>query len=118
VLVVVTLVGGVPVPVVDVIHMFVVAHGFMTAAFGVHVSVFVMGEMRQVVLVIVAFMRGMRVPLVDVVNVTLMRGGGVPALRAVHVFVPGMSIVTGSHGSWSPNLCDRVSRLIPMRSLR
>jgi hypothetical protein len=77
-----------------------------------------MGEMRQAMLVIMAFVRGMRVPLVDVVNVTLMRGGGVPALRAVHMVVPGMSIVTGSHGSWPPNLCYRVSRLIPMRFLR
>jgi hypothetical protein len=101
-LVVVTLMGGVPVPVVDVIHVIVVRHGFMTAAFSMHVAVLLMGEMRQAMLVIMAFVRGMRVPLVDVVNVTLMRGGGVPALRAVYMVVPGMSIVTGSHGSWSP----------------
>ena len=69
------------VPVVDVIHVIAVGHSFMPAAFGVHMGVVLMGNMRQVMLVIMAFVRDMRVPLVDVVNVTLMRDSGVPALR-------------------------------------
>jgi hypothetical protein len=98
VLVVVTLVGGVTVPVVDVIHVIAVGHDVMPAAFGVHVGVLFVGEMGQVVLVIVAFVRCMRVTLVDVVDVAFVRGSGVPALLAVNMVVRGMSVVPGSHG--------------------
>ena len=105
VLVVVTLMDGVPVPFVDVVQVIAVGHGFVPAAVGMHVLVVLVGDMRQVVLVVMAFVRGMRVPLVDVVNVTLMRDSGVPALRTVDVIVRGMSIVPGSHGS-APPCCD------------
>jgi hypothetical protein len=52
VLVVVTLMAGVAVPVVDVIHAIAVGHSFMPVAFGVHVGIVLLGEMRQVMIVI------------------------------------------------------------------
>jgi hypothetical protein len=101
-LVVMALVGGVTVPVVDVIRVVAVGHSFVSAAFGVYVVVVLVGDMRQVMLVVMALVRGMRVPLVDVVKVTVVRDRGVPALRPMEMVVPGMGIVSGSHGSWSP----------------
>ena len=38
---------GVTVPVVHIIHVISVGHSFMPAAFGVHVGVVLMDEMRQ-----------------------------------------------------------------------
>jgi hypothetical protein len=97
VLVVVTRVGGVMMPVVDVVHMIAMGDGFVAAAIAVCVRVLLMSDMGQGMLVVVALMRGMRVALVDVVDVTLVLGGGVPALCPVDMVVPGMNSVAGSH---------------------
>ena len=52
VLVVLTLMVGVAVPVVEVIHAIAVGHSFMPLAFCVNVGMVLMGEMRQVLIVI------------------------------------------------------------------
>jgi hypothetical protein len=95
-------VGGVTVPVVDVIHMIAVGQGLMTAAVAVPVGVVLMGEMRQRMLVIVALVREMCMPLVDVVHVALMQGSGVAALRPVCMVMLGMDVVRGGHATASP----------------
>jgi hypothetical protein len=49
---VLTLMVGVAVPVVEVIHAIAVGHSFMPVAFCVNVGMVLMGEMRQVLIVI------------------------------------------------------------------
>jgi hypothetical protein len=105
--------GGVMVPVVDVIHMIAVGHRLMPAPFAMHVVVGLMQSMRQVMLVVMALVGDVRVPLMDVVKVPLVLDGGVPALRTVNMVVLDMGIVPGGHGSSSPlGVVDR-ARLIP-----
>jgi hypothetical protein len=94
--------GGVTVPVMDVIHVIAVGYRLMPAAVAMHVVVPLVEGVRQVVLVVMALVRDMRVSLVDVVDVPLVLDSGVPALRPVDVVVPGMRIVPRGHGSCSP----------------
>ena len=57
VLVVLTLMVGVAVPVVDVIHAIAVGHRFYARSHGVNVGMALMGEMRQVLIVICCLIR-------------------------------------------------------------
>jgi hypothetical protein len=96
VLVVVTVVGGVPVPVVGVVDMVAMGDRLVPAAGAMSVGVAVVGKVRrQGVLVIVAIVVSVGVPVVDVVGVALTLHAGVPTLRAVIVRVHGMDFVLG-----------------------
>src|ERR1700680_2639863 len=105
VLVVVTIVGGVPVPFVDVVDMIAMGDCLVPAAGAMSVGVALVGQVRrQGVLVIVAIVVGVGVPVVDVVGVALTLHAGVPTLRAVLVRVRGMDLVLGG-GHCSSLLC-------------
>ena len=100
VLVVVIAMRGVTVPLVFVVDMVAVDHGFMPAAVAMRVGMVSMGDMGQRVLVVVAVVAGVGVPLMDVVRVTVMLHAGVPAVRSVVVGVLGMdSMPAGGHCS-------------------
>jgi hypothetical protein len=99
-LVVVTLVDGMPVPVVDEIDMVAVGYGLVAAAGLVNVFVFSVRYVRERMLIVVTLMGRMRVTIVHVVGMSVMPDAGVPALRTVLVRVLGMnSVRCGSHRS-------------------
>jgi hypothetical protein len=79
VLVVVALVGSVPVPIVDIVHVIAVLHGVVAAARFVSVAVLSVRYVRQRVLVIVAFVGRVRVTFVDVIGMSVMLEASVPA---------------------------------------
>jgi hypothetical protein len=96
VLVVVTVVGGVAVPFVDVIDMVAVGDRLVPAAVAMSVGVALVGQVRrQGVLVVVAIVHSVGVPIVHVVGVALTLHAGVPTLGAVLVRVGGMDFVLG-----------------------
>jgi hypothetical protein len=95
VLVVVATVGGVPVPVVCVVHVAVVLDGLMPAAFPVGMAVVVVRDVLQFVLVVMVPVAGVGMPLVDVVHVALVLDGRMPAGGPVAVRMSGMYFVLG-----------------------
>jgi hypothetical protein len=100
VLVVVAFVGGMVVPVMNVVHVVAVAHGVVPTAGFVSVLVFVVGRVRQRVLVVMTLMRRVRVTIVHVVGMSVMPDASVPAVRTVLVRVLGMNGVrVGRHRS-------------------
>jgi hypothetical protein len=95
VLVVVVTVGCVPVPVVDVIHVLVVRHRFVTATGSVLVLVARVSQVRQRVLVIVPLVRRVRVPLVHVIDMPFSLHARMTAARPVLVTVVRVRVVIG-----------------------
>ena len=87
-LVVVVLVGGVPVPVVDVVHVTVVRHRHMTATLAVPVVMgFVRGVPSGLALVVVSVVDAVQMAVVDEVDVVSVRDGHVTAAIAMGVVV-------------------------------
>jgi hypothetical protein len=76
-------VGGVTVPVVDVVDMIVVGDRFVPTLGAVGVSVLGVGDVRQRVLVAVLAVGAVGVPVVDVIGVALMFDRGMPASGSV-----------------------------------
>jgi hypothetical protein len=94
-----TFVGGMPVPIVDVVDMTVVGDGDMSAAFPVGVIVSgVLGVARGRALVDVSVVSRVEVPVVDVVDVVPMGDGDMPTAVAVNMCVVGVLEVGGGHG--------------------
>ena len=94
-LVVVVTVGGVPVPVMDVVHMVLVRHLVVAAAGSVLMRMTRVSQMRQRVLVIVPFVRRVGMPFVYVVDVALALYARMTAARAVLVAVVRVRVVIG-----------------------
>jgi hypothetical protein len=98
VLVVVSVVGGVPMPVVDVVDMVAVRDRDMTAA--LTVDVVVRGDLAVPVgftLVEVPLVRPVQVSVVDIVDVITVRDRDMTAVRPVYMRVVGMLIVCRCH---------------------
>jgi hypothetical protein len=93
VLVVVAIMGGVPVPVVDIVDMVAMLDSFMAAARLVCVAVIGVGYMRERVLVVMPLVGRMRVTIVHVVGVSIVLDGGMPAAWTVLMGVLGMDFV-------------------------
>lgn len=99
-LVVMTLVGSVPVPVMDVVDVVAVAYCVVTAAGFVSVTMISVGYVRQRVLVVMALVGRVRVTFVYIVGMSVMLDARVPAARTVLVRVLGMdSVRVGFHHS-------------------
>jgi hypothetical protein len=108
VLVVVALVGGVPVPVVDIVDVVAVRDSVVATAGPVSMVVIVVGHVRRRVLVVVALMGRVRVTIVNVVSMALVLEAHVPAAGTVLMRVLGMDFVdVGSHGSSSAQPRDQ-----------
>jgi hypothetical protein len=90
-----TIVDGVPVPVVCVVRVIVMDDCLMPAAVTVRVAMGVVSDVLQLVLVVVVLVAGVDVPLVDVVHVAVVLDARVPAVRSVAVRVPRMDLVLG-----------------------
>ncbi len=94
----VAFVGGVAVPVVDVVDVVAVGDGDMSAAFAVGVVVSrVLGVALGGALVEVPVVGGVQVPVVDVVDVVAVGNGDMPAALTVDVGVVGVLDVCGGH---------------------
>jgi hypothetical protein len=123
VLVVVAFVGGMVMPVMNVVHVVAVAHGVVTAAGFVRVLVVIVRHVRERVLVVVAVMRRVRVTIVYVVGMSVMPDASVPAVRTVPVRVLRMnSVRVGSHHSPVTGECadagHRRLRILPRGGTR
>jgi hypothetical protein len=95
----VTFVGGMAVPVVEVVDVIVVGDGDMSAAFPVGVIVSgVLGVALCGALVEVPVVGGMKVPVVDVVDMVAMGDGYMSAGFTVNMGVSGVLAVGGGHG--------------------
>jgi hypothetical protein len=99
----VAFVGGMAVPVVDVVDVIVVGDGDMPAA--LPVGVIVSGVLAVAVggaFVEVSVVGGVKVPVVDVVDMVAVGDGDMPAALTVHVGVVGVLLMGGGHGcsSW------------------
>jgi hypothetical protein len=100
VLVVVVPVWGVPVSVVDIVHMLVVRHLVVTTAGSVFMLMARVSQVRQRVLVIVPLMRGMGVPLVHVVDMAFSLHARMTAAWSVLVaLMPVRVMIGGCHCS-------------------
>jgi hypothetical protein len=110
----VTVMLGVPVAVVDVVHVIVVRHGHVAAILSVLVVVAVVyGMLRVHTLVHVIAVRAMQVTVVRVVDVVLVRDCDVTAPRSMLMSVGGVGAVfrRGRHlrdSSWVPG-CESES---------
>lgn len=92
-------VGGMSVPVVEVVDMIVVGDGHMSAAFPVGVIVsWVLGVALSGALVEVSVVGGVKVPIVDVVDMVAVGDGDMPAAVTMNVGVVGVLEVRGGHG--------------------
>src|SRR5260370_5388080 len=96
VLVVVTLMRGVPVPFVGKVDMVAVGDGVMPAAVAMGVRVVVVGDVGQRVLVVVVVVGDVDVPVVDVVGVARVLRARVPAGGPVGVRVVGVNLMPGA----------------------
>lgn len=95
-----TVVGGVAVAVVDVVHMVVVGHLVVPAPRAVLVIMFVMGDMNGVVALVPMLLVGpMDVPVVEIVGVVPVVHSGMAARRAVGVVVFWIGGMGHGHGS-------------------
>lgn len=111
-LVVVVPVGGMVMPVMNVVDVVAVPHAVVAAARLVSVFVIGVGYVRERMLVVMAFMRRVGMTIVYVVGMSVMPDGGVAATRAVLVRVLGVnSVRVGSHRS--PVIVDRVDAQAP-----
>lgn len=94
------LVGGMVVPVMNVVDVIAVAHSGVATVGFVSVLVVVVSRVREGVLVVVALMRRVGVTIMYVVGMSVMADASVPAVRTVLVRVLGMnSVRVGSHHS-------------------
>ncbi|GGR78621.1 hypothetical protein GCM10010269_17290 [Streptomyces humidus] len=90
---------GVPVAVVQVVHMVAVPHARVPAALAVPVLVPAVGHVaRGLALVPVTAVLPVQMPVVDAVDVVAVVDAVVPAVRAVRVRVGGVFGVGGGHG--------------------
>jgi hypothetical protein len=106
----VTLVGGVPVPVVDIVDMTFVRDRDVPAPRRVLVLVRVVrGVLGLLALVGVVAVGAVQVAVVRVIGVVAVRDGDVPAPLAVGMRVIGVRVVLGG---------DRHPRILPRRSGR
>ena len=102
-LVVVVTVVGVPVAVMDVVHVVVMRHLVVPAAGAVLVRMTRMSQVRQRVLVIVPLVRSMRVTLVHVVDMPFALHARVTATGAMLVAVVRVRVMIGGcQGSLEP----------------
>ena len=98
--------GGMVVPVMNVVDVVTVPHWVVAAAGLVSVVVLGVGCVRQRMLVVVALMRGVRMAIVYIIDMSVMPDAGVAAVRAVLVRVLRVdSVGVGSHRS--PVIVDR-----------
>ena len=99
----VAFVGGVAVPVVDVVDVVAVGDGDMSTAFPVGVIVSrVLGVTLGGALVEMPLMGSVKVPVVDVVDMVAVGDGDMPAAVTVDMGVVGVLEVSSAHGcsSW------------------
>ena len=97
-LVVVAVVGGVPVPVVDVVDMVPVRNRDVPTALPVHMLVrCVFGVAVVLAFVEVPLVGAMQMSVVDIVDVIAVRNRDVTAVRAVHMGMFGVLIVCRRH---------------------
>ncbi len=92
-LVVVVPVGGMMVPVMNVVDVVTVLHGVVAAAGLVSVFVISVGYVRERMLVVVAAMRRVGMTIVYVVGMSVMPDASVAAVRTMLVRVLGMNSV-------------------------
>jgi hypothetical protein len=98
VIVVVVVVRGVPVSIVDIVHVVAVRDGHMPTAGAVGVpGVLVCDVLGRLALVPVPLVVPVQVAVVDVVDVIGMRHADMPAAVAVNVLVLGVLKVCGGH---------------------
>ena len=91
--------GGMAVPVVDVVDVIVVRDGDMSAGFAVGVIVSgVLGVALGAALIEVPVVRGVKVAVVDEVDMVPVGDGDVSATVTMHVGVVGVLDVGGGHG--------------------
>jgi hypothetical protein len=95
VLVIVVAVSGVPMAVVDVVHMLLVWHAFVAAPWSVVMLVTRVSQMRQGVLVVVPVVWRVRVPVVHIVDVAFALYARMTAAGAVVVAVVCVRVVIG-----------------------
>src|SRR5260370_11009922 len=96
VLVVVTLMRGVPVPFVGKVDMVAVGDGVMPAAVAMGVRVVVVGDVGQRVLVVVVVVGDVDVPVVAVVGVALVLSALVPAGSPMHARIVSGDLMTST----------------------
>lgn len=113
----VALVGGVPVPVVNVVGVVAVRDGDVAAPGTVLVGVTLMGRVCVgAALVDVAPVSAVDVPVVGVVGVVAVREGDVAATLAMDVLVGVMRVVRRCGGHWgSSSALSRAGRQIALR---
>jgi hypothetical protein len=98
VLVPVAFVGGMAVPVVDVVDVVAVRDGDMSAAFAVGVTVSgVLGVVLGGALVEVSVVGGVQVPVVHIIDVVAVGNGDMSAALTVHMGVVRVLVVGGGH---------------------
>jgi hypothetical protein len=91
--------GGMTVPVVDVVDVTAVRNGDMSAGFAMGVIVAgVLGVALGCALVEVSVVGGVQVPVVDVVDMVAVGNGDMSATVTVHVGVVGSLDVRDGHG--------------------
>lgn len=89
---------GVPVSVVDVVHMVAVLHGGVPAARAVIVRMAAVRDMlARLALVPVSGVRPVEMAVVRVIHVIAVRNLGMPAGRTVRVLMRGMFVVENGH---------------------
>jgi len=94
----VAFVGGMAVPVMDVVDVVAVRDGDMSAAFAVGVVVSgVLGVVHGAALVEVPVVGGVQVPIVDVVDMIAVGDGDMSTSLTMHVSVVGVLDVGGAH---------------------
>jgi hypothetical protein len=98
VLIVVVVMGGVPVPVVDVVDVVSVGHGDVAASLPVGVVVSVVGGVPAgFALVVMIVVSTVQMPIMDVVDVVSVGHGDVAASLPVGVVMPGVFLVRSGH---------------------
>ncbi len=116
----VPVVGGVAVPLVQVVDMIAVGHGHMPTAVAVGVGVpAALGVPDRLALVVVLLVGTVQVGIVDVVDVAVMGDGHVPTPGSVAVF--GDAVVRGvrgcgghsfSWGAWVDGVTDDLTDMV------
>ncbi|GAA2363275.1 hypothetical protein GCM10009854_48720 [Saccharopolyspora halophila] len=111
--VVVVVVGGVTVPVVDVVDVVAVRHRDVPAALTVGVLVAVVGGVISwLALVVVVVVSAVQVTVVGVIDMIAVRDGDVPAALTMGVLVPSVLLVCRGHRN--PSIRKWASRAAPL----
>ncbi len=96
---------GVPMSVMDVVHMITVRHRHMAAARAVLVIVIGVRDMlRRFAFVEMLVVRAMNMPVVHIVDVLVVRYGYVPATGSVYMIMTGVSGMLSCHEASFPRL--------------